>query len=364
MSYRRGLAAVNLERTDKVAQVEWLGGMSRAALEEITGIDAMRDTKGAFRRMIEVADLDLNWGGLPNEPGVMFEGGEASKSGEDGGIYTEWGIFGSGWSEGGARARVEGIRGIEDVLSYEPLADHPETVEELAEGYQRDFDSAVRDVGGLALVGGSFYHTLFHWCISKFGWESFLEAAATERRRFDGLLGRFAEVSARVMEAWSRVKGLEVFISHDDICMTRGPVFHPEWYREHVFPRYRKLWEPLKAKGIKIIFCSDGNITEIAEDVAEAGADGFIFEPLADLGWMVERFGKKKILIGGISTRTLTFGSEEDVEAEVQRAIEIAGDCAGYFLNAGGQITHNIPMANLRRYWEAAARWRGGKGGR
>jgi len=62
-----------------------------------------------------------------------------------------------------------------------------------------------------------------------------------------------------------------------------GAIFHPNFYREYIFPRYKELWKPLKEKGIKVIFCSDGNFTEFIDDIVDAGADGFIFEPLSSL---------------------------------------------------------------------------------
>ncbi|MFH2069058.1 MAG: hypothetical protein ABII89_06325 [Candidatus Omnitrophota bacterium] len=74
---------------------------------------------------------------------------------------------------------------------------------------------------------------------------------------------------------------------------TNGAIFKPEWYRKYIFPRYQKLWRPLKEAEIKVLLCSDGNFTKFVDDVAAAGADGSVFEPPADLEYIVSRYGKR-----------------------------------------------------------------------
>ncbi|HIE18778.1 TPA: hypothetical protein EYP75_03530, partial [Candidatus Bathyarchaeota archaeon] len=178
-----------------------------------------------------------------------------------------------------------------------------------------------------------------------------LRAAYRDPKRFERLLNKFAEISLRDLRAWAQCD-IKAFISHDDICMTEGPMLSPAWLRRYVFPWYKRLWNELRSKGIKVLFCSDGNITKIVDDVAKAGADGFIMEPSCDLKLIAEKYGNEKILMGNVDLKALTFGDEEDVHDEVMRCLNTAGHFPGYFINVTGSIPDNVPLRNLEYYFK------------
>ena len=134
--------------------------------------------------------------------------------------------------------------------------------------------------------------------------------------------------------------------------MTEGPMLSPKWLRRYVFPWYKKLWHILKSKGIKVLFCSDGNITQIVDDIAEAGADGFIMEPSCNLKLIAEKYGDDKILMGNVDLKALTFGDEIAVRDEVMRCLNTAGCFPGYFINVTGSIPDNVPLRNLEYYFK------------
>jgi uroporphyrinogen-III decarboxylase len=77
--------------------------------------------------------------------------------------------------------------------------------------------------------------------------------------------------------------------------------------------------------------------------------------PNMNLGEVARRFGERVFLMGNVNTVVLTFGTPEDVVQEVRRCLEEARPCAGHFIRAGGDLPHNIPVGNLRAYFEAAA---------
>ena len=158
-------------------------------------------------------------------------------------------------------------------------------------------------------------------------------------------------------QAWARVDDLHIFSSHDDLCMTRGPVFHPDWYRKYIFPWYAKLWMPLKQRGVKIIFRADGNEDEFIDDLVACGTDGFCIRKETNIEKIAKKYGDSKIIIGNIDTRVLTFGNAEEIEQEVRRCVARAGDCPGYFFQASGDIPHNVPLKNVEAYFHACRKY-------
>jgi hypothetical protein len=358
MSRDRGRAAFNLEKTDMVPQVEWYWPMSKEAYLNITGIDPAEDVKGAALAVIEKLELDFSWGGIPDPSSVSLPGSDFSRTDPAGDRIEPWGVFSTKWRTEGAHLRVGDAATARDVLEFDVESYEERSVSELAREYQRIHDRNEREIGDRLLVGEAHYTTLFHWFLGLFGWRATVEAGMRSPSGFARQAERFVELSRRHLEAWSRVRGLEVFISHDDICMSNGPIFSPRWYRKHIFPHYPEVWEPIKERGIPVVFCSDGDVTSIMGDVFEAGADGFIFEPYVDLKWAADRWGGEKVLIGNVDTRLLTGGTPEQAVQEVERCIRACGDIPGYFLNAGGQLPHTIPWENLKAYLDACRRLR------
>ena len=202
--------------------------------------------------------------------------------------------------------------------------------------------------GGVGYVIPHHYTTCFHWPLAIFGFEMLCEAGM-EEEDFHSLIGRFAEITRRITRAWARVDGLKAFICHDDLTMTSGPMFRPDWYREHIFPHYPEIFAPFKNAGIPLIFTSDGNCSCFVDDIFAAGADGLNFEYLVSLRDLVEHHGDK-ILIGNLSSEVIARGPIERIEREVRGCIEVGKQAPRYVMNVGGGLTHDMPVAHLESY--------------
>ncbi|MCX6376929.1 MAG: hypothetical protein NTU88_13010, partial [Armatimonadetes bacterium] len=95
------------------------------------------------------------------------------------------------------------------------------------------------------------------------------------------------------------------------------------------FPALKRAVQPLHNAGVRMIWHSDGNILPILKELIEAGMrgfQGFQEETGPKLEIMAQRrtiWGARPVLWGSISvTRTLPFGTAEDVRAEVDRCFE------------------------------------------
>ena len=153
------------------------------------------------------------------------------------------------------------------------------------------------------------------------------------------------------MKAWAETSA-EAVIQHDDFVWSRGPFMDPEYYRKVIIPRYAALWEPIHAAGKKVLFCSDGDYTVFVSDLAEAGADGFIFEPYLDFGMMAQRFGQSHCLVGSyVDCRDLTFGDWKKVKTDIDRTFDVLEKCSGAILAVGNHLPANIPDDMLDSYY-------------
>ena len=339
MSYDIGWKAINLEMPERVGHTEYCSHPLLA--KAITGADP-REDGSAWRRFYDAVGYDLLWctNDGPGWSGRQTSMGHAVFQ-QDGVDFNE-NVFCP-------------FESPEDVLNFDPAAEYgiPDVDERTAffeEAYQSGQAAHPEQI-----VAGGYYKTIFSACIHAFGWDMFLSAAPLDYERFDRIVEGFFQISMANFQAWARTSA-PVFICHDDIVWSEGAVFHPEWYRKYVFPRYKKLWAVLKQAGKKVLFCSDGDFTEFVDDIADAGADGFIFEPLTDLEYIVRKYGRDKVIIGNVDTRILTFGDKEAIRREVERCMDLGKPCPGFFIAVGNHIPHNVPIGNALYYFELVER--------
>ncbi|MFQ6133936.1 MAG: uroporphyrinogen decarboxylase family protein [Armatimonadota bacterium] len=335
MSYDRGWAALHLDMPPTIPHTEYCS--HPRLVKAVTGLDP-REDGGAWSRFYEMTDYDLLFG---TNDGPAWQGRTTNMG---------HAVFQEGGTDYDDNVHCP-FGDPEDVLSFDPVEEYG--LPDLAERTQL-FEHAYqsrRQAHPTLVTTGGYYKTLVSACIAAFGWEMFLTAAPLDYQRFDQVLEGFFRISMANFQAWAQTSA-PVFICHDDMVWTEGAIFHPDWYRRCVFPRYRKLWSVLKEAGKIVLFCSDGDYTEFVDDIAEAGADGFIFEPLTSLERVVEGYGQTKVIIGNADCRILTFGTCDQVRAEVQRCADLGRDCPGYFFAVGNHIPHNVPLENALYYLE------------
>ncbi len=338
----------------RIPVMEHMAGLSRAALRHFSGIDPLDEPDRIleiFRIVAERFEVDLLWGGGLPGGGEIFDwdDGESQKTTRDGQPCIQWGIFHTAVQEDGRHfLHVPKPASVDEALDFQPLDYFPKTVEEYTAQFQEEYRGMLARCGDLCYPIPHHYTTAFHWPLAIFGFELLCDAG-TEQDRFGRLMERFAEVSHRITTAWSRVDGLKAFILHDDLTMSGGPIFRPAWYRRHIFPHYPAIFEPLKRRGIPIIFTSDGDCTAFVDDIFAAGADGLNFEYLVNLEMLVERH-PDKILIGNINSATVAQGPPERISEETRRCIEVGKRARRFVVNVGGGLTHDMPVEFLEQY--------------
>jgi hypothetical protein len=348
MGKLRAIKALNLEPTDKIPSCEVLEHPKIIFSE--TGIDPYTHTKEAFAKAAEV--LDIDWLIDIPERAVRFSKEETTKTLEDGRKLTEWGVGGSEWEDEAV------FNSVDEVLNYRPLEDTEGKVRVVSKQYREDRINFTREnrkiAGDSCIVTGLYYTTLFQFGIMSFGWENFLVAAGSDPDTYSIILDQFAEISYQNVSEWVK-DDCPIFFFHDDLAITRGLVFKPEWYRKEIFPRYEKIIEPAKQAGKRIIFVSDGNYSELIDDIFAVGVDGIMIDCHNDLDTILKKHGEKHPIIGNMDTLILTNGTYDDIKREVKRCADAGKRYPGYFLKAAGDLPHNIPLENLKNYFKLKA---------
>lgn len=337
MSYRIGIDTINLRPTPRLAHTEYC---SNAALKRaVTGLEGDDPNQEAeFNRLWE---FDFIWS-THNGPVPWEERGRTTDMGH------------SEFLEGGVDLRQPAIcpfATVEEALSFDAVAEYGLTdYQELVSFYQASYDQARERFPEQVFTGG-YYRTLFSGAIAIYGWDMLLQAAA-DQKRFAKVIDSIFQQSMHHYRAWADTS-IEVFMCHDDMVWTQGPFMNPRFYRAEVFPRYKELWSVLKKAGKKIAFTSDGDYGMFIDDVVEAGADCLVFEPMMALDPVVQKYGQSHCIIASkVDARTLTFGSQAQIQAEIDATLELAMDCPGFMFAVGNHIPSNVPVESALFYYD------------
>lgn len=344
MSYDIGMQAITLQKPERLAHTEYVSNY--ALVRAVTGLDPRIDDR-AWRKFNDAWDMDFLW--------VTHDG------------PVEWDRRGRVTDMGHAEFLEDGIdrrdtvscpfNDVEDVLNFDAVKEYglPD-MDDLIKFYEQQYQDN-QAVNPNQVYTGGYYKTVVSGAIQAFGWDMFLCAAA-DRTRFAKVLESFAELTLHHARAWAKTS-IKVYIQHDDMVWSEGPFMYPAFYRSAIFPHYKRMWDVLHEAGKIVLFCSDANFTEFVDDIAAAGADGFIFEPMTSLEYVVGKYGQSKVIMSSkVDCRTLTFGTKAEIKHEIDTTLNLAVDCPGFVFAVGNHIPSNVPVDNalyfmdyLRAHW-------------
>lgn len=332
MSKKIALDAINLKMEDRVAHTEYSMGYHKEYISKITGLS--EENPERMRKFYDIWEFDFLWITNDGIYGNWLERGRATDMGHA--IYAKNGSD--------KREKKESpFKDIFEVWDFDPEKEYgfPDFDQQVKE-YERKYKELSKEFPEQLITGG-YYKTIISGLIQAFGWEMLL-LSASDKNKFEKLIDRFFNYTLFYMKAWSQTS-VEVIIQHDDFVWYSGPFMSPDFYRKAIIPRYGELWKILKRKGKKVLFCSDGDFHIFAEDIILAGADGLIFEPVNDFGFMVENFGDSICLVGSyVDCRDMTLGKWEKVKNDIDRTLFFVkkGKCKGLIFAVGNHIPANV----------------------
>ncbi len=146
---------------------------------------------------------------------------------------------------------------------------------------------------------------------------------------------------------------VDVVMVGDDIAHQRGPLCHPDLYREMIKPRHKRLWRAIhEHTTAPLLLHTCGSVYKILDDLIEIGVD--IINPVQvaakdmETDRLKREFGDRVCFWGGIDTQwVLPQGTPDDVRREVDRRIADLAPGGGYILNAVHNIQPDVPVENV-----------------
>lgn len=136
----------------------------------------------------------------------------------------------------------------------------------------------------------------------------------------------------------------------EDMSYNHGPMLSEAMFDEFMLPFYRTVLAPVKARGVKVLVDTDGDMMPCAAWFRRAGADGFL--PLERQAGVdaaeMRRRDPEVVLLGGFDKMTMPKG-EGAMRAEFARLLPVARQ-GGYIPSVDHQTPPGVSLANYRIY--------------
>jgi uroporphyrinogen decarboxylase len=152
--------------------------------------------------------------------------------------------------------------------------------------------------------------------------------------------------------------GVDAMILADDYGASAQGLLKPQQFKAIYKPGLEKIIDCIKANNLPVFLHCCGRVYDYLDDLVEIGIEAY--HPVQrtagmDLATVKKKYGDRICLVGNIdSSRTLPFGTPEQIEAETLEALRIAAPGYGYILGSDHSLHDGIPVENIRLMFDVA----------
>jgi len=340
-SRERVLAALNHQQTDRIPIAMVCGGINppaMKALDEFLKKDRGMDAQSYIDSFLDVAELWV--------------------TGEFGQELDMWGVV---------RKDVSYGEGSYSEIVHFPLKEK-QTLDEIRKyAFPRvkdmDVDRWVGEIGHLrryseqsiVLANTNLFETTWYMR----GFEQAFEDMMLQPDIFHFIMDRvttfFIDYFYDILKG---CKGdIDMVFTADDIGHQDGLFLSLDMWEEFIKPYHVKINEMIHNMGAKVIYHTDGAVSEAVPGLMDMGID--VLQALQfsaanmDPKHLKDNFGKELCFEGGMCVQNvLPFGSVDEVKAEARKLISILGHNGGYLCGPSHFIQAGTPGENIAAFFD------------
>jgi uroporphyrinogen decarboxylase len=201
---------------------------------------------------------------------------------------------------------------------------------------------------------------LFH-CGSLYGWlrdwmglENLSIALMTDRDWVEEMMEHITRMDLEFIERHIPGGGaVDVAWWWEDMCYNHGPLMSPKMFEDLMVPRYKRITDALKAKGIAVnVLDCDGRIYELVPGWLRGGINCmFPIEAAHTSPWKLrEEYGDQVLLLGGVDKLALIAGKDA-IDRELEKLHPLV-ERGGFLPCVDHRVPPDVTYENYLYYLE------------
>lgn len=136
-----------------------------------------------------------------------------------------------------------------------------------------------------------------------------------------------------------------------DIAYSKGTFFSPGMYRELLWPLHKRLVGFFKARGLPVVYHSDGDLRAVIPLLIEAGIS--CLQPLEakagmDILEMKRQYGSRLAFMGNVDFEAIARGPES-AEEEIRLKVGLGKQGGGYIYHSDHSVPPKVSLDQYRR---------------
>ncbi|ATW25872.1 uroporphyrinogen decarboxylase family protein [Candidatus Formimonas warabiya] len=261
--------------------------------------------------------------------------------GQDAVGIAHWDRFGNEMVE------YNGVLGFKPLIKEREDLDKLKIPEEIDEDFLRNRVKEAKEAigdSGLALFVAHIF--CLDPVIIDLGFENFCYKLYEDIDLIKEIMERYTQYFMKLDRLYSSMPEIDFIWVGEDIAFNSGTYVQPELFRNLVLPYFRRMAEEIKKPWI---YHSDGNITQVIEDLLTLGMDAIhpIQPDVMDIYSLIKTLGQRTTLIGNVDLTLLTRGTPESVYAEVTKLMETCGRQGRYILSSSNSLANFVHPDNV-----------------
>lgn len=228
-----------------------------------------------------------------------------------------------------------------------------------------DYAALKRDYPDYARVLCVGWMPLFWGACEAFGMDEALVKMKQEPKVFDAFIQKQQAFYIDILErcALAAEGNCDLCWLGDDYAAQTSLLMNPELWRRQIKPYLAQQVDVAHRHGMRVLFHSCGSVRAILPDMIDIGVDALLVYQTTARGMdpvsIARDFGKKMVFYGGVDVQhLLSFGTPEDVRAEVTANLRAFEDCGGYIVANSHHTLTSIQGANIEAMCHAARDYR------
>ncbi|MFA5341281.1 MAG: uroporphyrinogen decarboxylase family protein [Clostridia bacterium] len=191
--------------------------------------------------------------------------------------------------------------------------------------------------------------SLFERAWSLAGMPQVLMAMAEDSKGLHKLFDDICEFNLKIIDI-ALDYDIDAVYFGDDWGQQRNMIMGPDYWREFIKPRLKRMYKKVKEKNLFVIQHSCGDIHAIFDDLIEIGLDCYqTFQPeIYDIEKIKSIYSGKLSFWGAISTQQLLpKATADEVRRETIRIIKLLSKNGGYIASPTHAIEFDVPAKNI-----------------